>query len=183
MKTLAALLYALIILFLVLLFSGCGSQAAGLEESAKFRYAPDEKAAPYFEAVRVRFLEVAGIELVADPTGTPIRFLTDLPSDGPLGYDCGQTPITFMPEPFSVAAVEVKILYPPKKGCDSLRASLTHEIIHSLRRDLVVEDNAAKDQGHATSGVFYKHSGDRFDEASLNKVCEAVDCPIYNPEE
>lgn len=162
--------------------SGCAPAHEGLDEVETFAYAPDETAAPYFEAVAIRIYEASGVVIFQDPEGTPIRFVPTLPSDSSYGYDCGQTPITFWEHPFEVRSVNIDVLYPTAPGCDSLRGALTHEVIHSLRRKFVREDGKAADHGHTASGVFHRTGGDKLDEASLNAICEAVDCTTYNPE-
>lgn len=162
--------------------SGCAPAVEGLEDEATFAYAPDETAAPYFEAVAIRVYEASGVVIFQDPDGTPIRFVPTLPSDNAMGYDCGQTPVVFHRDPLTITRVSIDVLFPGAPGCDSPRGALTHEIIHSLRRSLILQDAAAENYGHTDSGVFHRTGGDKLDEASLNAICEAVHCTAYNPE-
>lgn len=184
MKTSLSTLLALGLVAAELIFgSGCGAQSPeGLDDSAAFEYEPDAEAAPYFEAVIERIYQASGVVLSVVPGGTAIRFVPTLPSENEMGYDCGQTPVTYWSNPTRIKKISIDILYPTAPGCDSLRGALTHEVIHSLRQSLIEQDSRDPDHGHSSSGVFFRTGGDKLDEASLNAICEAVDCTTYNPE-
>jgi hypothetical protein len=143
-------------------------------------FAPSAEALPYFEAVAIRIEQASGVHLNIAPDGIPVEFVPELPSDSAFGYDCGHTPVTFLSNPLVITSVSIDVLWPPREGCDSPRGTLTHEVIHALRAKLIKTE---KNMGHAASGVFHKHGGDKLDAESLNAICEAVVCTVYNPEE
>lgn len=179
MKTLAALLYVLVLFFLLMLFNGC-SPVGEDPDLHPYIYNPEPEALETFQAARDRIYAAAGVFLREDPKGVPVRFVDRSEIDN----DCGWTPITFRPAPFEVVDLEVRIgAYGDQSRCRDAEDTMVHELIHALRRDLLLEDNASGDHGHSQTGVFQRSGGDgSLNEDSLNHLCEAVTCSIYNPE-
>lgn len=177
MKTLASVLFVAALFILLMVFSGCSPVGDEPEES-RFAYNPSPETLELFLHVAARIEKASGVHLYVDSKGAPISYVAAEEIEG----DCGWTPVTYHHNPFEVTKVEIKVSQPTPKGCGPAREVLTHELIHALRRNLVREDSAGGDHGHSESGVFHKHGGDRLDEATLNKICEVVDCSTYNPE-
>lgn len=182
MKTLVLLAYVLF-LFLIWMTEGCAPAAIpALSDGVRFAYAPTPEAAPFFARAAARIRAVSGVELVEDPAGTPIDFVPELLTparDGAL-YDCGQTPVLFYQRTHEIVDVRIHVVSPPPAGCSSLENTLAHELIHSLRREYGI----APGEDHSETGLFSRYGGDwKIDEASLNKLCEAVECTTYQPEE
>jgi hypothetical protein len=182
MKLLRNALSALFALGLVgaqlLVGSGCApaDTRTGLPESMMFEYDVAPEAVDAFEAAADRIAWASGVVLVNVPGGTPVEVMDDSPQGS-----CADTYVSFWTEPFEISSVFID-LYTPRKGCyDDLGDTLLHELIHSLRR---YEDTGHPNHGHSETGVFQAVANKAvLNEDSLNKICEAVTCTQYNPEE
>jgi hypothetical protein len=83
-------------------------------------------------------------------------------------------------DPVVILDIEIQIAAPAPEGCVSREGTVVHELIHSLRRGADIND---ADHGHADSGIFQAEGGNgALDAASLEKICEVVECTTFNPE-
>lgn len=178
MKTLASVLFVAALFVLLMTFSGCTQhEPAGLPDSARFEYDPAPELAEAFEAAATRIRKASGIELVSVPGATPIDHAFADEIDG----DCGQTPITYHEEPIIIVDVYILIASDMPAGCQDEVTTLTHELIHSLRRR---EGIGADNNDHSETGLFNLHGGNgKLNESTLNKICEVADCASFNVEE
>lgn len=102
--------------------------------------------------------------------------------DADLGGDCAQTIVSFDPSSDITTNVYIALAFPPPAGCyQDLWKTLEHELIHSVRRDM--------DHGtvvHSETGIFQRSANgydDKLNADSLTNLCEATQCPIFNPEQ
>lgn len=178
MKTVLAFLFALGLVTAELIFGSgcCGETSESRPESDMFAYDVPPELVPAFEAASARIWQASGVVLVMDPSGTAVNLLDDSPQGS-----CADTYVTSEITRPVVTDVQIN-LYPAPAGCyQDLGDTLLHELIHSLRR---YEDWRNPEDTHSVAGVFTAKAGHPvLEESSLDKICEAVTCTRYNPEE
>lgn len=142
----------------------------------------DSVAWSIFETTQARFARVSGLELTATPGGTPVSVMPR-----PEGSStCGETVVTYDAKTKAVFSVDIKVWSPAPHGCYSdIADTLAHEAIHAVRAHygLDLDPENKFDPEHSAEGVFTLYANDHtFDATSLEKLCEAVDCPVFSPE-
>jgi hypothetical protein len=161
----------------LIMASSCLIPESGQLDSS-FRYAAQPLLHnPTLSAIG-RIEESTGIDMSLEtfygPGVTSIK--TVHPSD--IGGACGLTSIKH--QAGLILEVKIDISYPVPMNCFDISGTITHEIIHSLRRHVAI---GGQDY-HSHSGLFAAYAGDnKLNSDSLESVCEAVDCAIFNPEE
>jgi hypothetical protein len=132
-----------------------------------------------FNEAAPRLERGSGEPIFAALGGYPVRAV-----ERPAGVtQCANTTVTFYSLTKEFVSAEIDLYWPIPDGCyPSLTDSLTHEMIHALRGAANL-DLGNQSDGHSATGVFAKSSDDsRLDSASLEKLCDAVDCTVFVPE-
>lgn len=155
-------------------------------------YTPD----PGMEQVladSIAILEKAtGNEFIVGPNGVPVSgvAIVRTPESNPV---CGNTPTGYIADHINsdgsstveFVHIHVSLELPASVECWSVSRSLAHEMIHSLRRKLLHPENDIM-ADHTVNGLFqtYAHNDDyKLNSQSLIKICEAIDCVLFNPED
>jgi hypothetical protein len=169
----------LIVPFLATLAFGCSAAVDSTTGVSPGFLPTDRVADAAFENASARFVAPSGIRPFIAPDGVPVR--TAPQTEG--SDTCGETHIMSDARTGELVDMFVVVWSPAPGGCSqNLADTLTHEMIHVMRR-LAGLDRGSADMGHAASGVFAAKAGDmRFDAPSLDALCEAVPCPAFNPE-
>lgn len=141
-----------------------------------------------------RLSAATGIRFTVGPGGVPIEMLPEvigpaMQEDGTTWDSpvCAVTPITYTTETRELVRVEIDVAA-HMEGCWEHSYTIEHEVIHALRAALTSAlpvDEQMRD--HTATGVFRAYSDGstppELDGASLSKVCEAVNCAVFAPEE
>lgn len=160
--------------------TGC-SPAGDADAPSPLEFSPQDGAAwAAFETAAEMFVDHAGFQPLATAGGTTVRF-----APRPEGGDtCGDTTASFWSETLEVVSVDIAIYVPVPAGCyPDPSTTLAHEMIHAMRAWAGM-NLGTPNHGHSDGGLFNATAGDpRFTAATLEKICEAVDCPAFNVEE
>lgn len=180
MKNVVALAYASVIVGAALIFSGCSPAGDPSRPEALAFSLQDPDAWDVFEGASGLLEEHSGVQTYSGLAGTTVH--TQPRAEGL--STCADTTVSFSPEEGLTHMVDIVVYVPIPEGCYGDPAfTLAHEMIHAIRswNGLgLLEANL----DHSASGVFQAYAGDtRFEETTLNKLCEAADCTNYNPEE
>lgn len=158
-------------------------------------YTPDPGMEQVTEDALAILQNATGNEFTIGPNGVTIHGVPVLRSTSNDEL-CGNTPTTYwrtgVEHPQlkrdadgteTIIAVHITVALAPTIGCWDTSSELAHEIIHSLRRKLMrYEDNVVLD--HTQTGLFQTHAtpnDNKLDTPSLLKICEAIDCALFNP--
>lgn len=176
------LLTTLVLMLISLSGFGCAPYGAEPEPSALAFLPEDPESWEAFEVVAERFERVSGVHLDASMTGIPI-FATPRPR----GVEtCGETQVNYWRHTGEVESISIRVWFPIPDDCyPNLSDTLTHEVIHGIRSSFGFDLDPGKvyDAPHSPDGVFSMYAQNpRFDASSLEKLCEAVDCPLFAPE-
>lgn len=134
-----------------------------------------------FEQAADRIEAPSGVHAFSGLAGTTVHVLPR-----PDGYKdvCADTSVDFIARTNTALNISIALFVPAPEGCwPDPSLTLAHEMVHAIRgwSGLGLQSGNAD---HSTDGIFRANAGDaRFEETSLEKLCEAVTCAQFSIEE